>query len=784
MNRSTWLSDDLIEAAFEQRADRAEPADLGQLILTRVAGSSQQGAWRARFGLPSMALVRPAWIVLVVLGLLLGVLLALALAAGLSRPARPGLLAYIQAGDVYLANADGTGAIRAVHDDGVVFSAPKWSVSGRLLEVEGSGAIFVLDPGTLELRRVALGRDASWSADGQSLAFMATPAAGPEVIDIVQIDSGAVRELRPQLAGGGSIGGTLAWSPDGRWILATAEVPNSAEFVRIDAASGETVPIGPMRHLNVPQAAWSADSQRIAYAGFDPCPQPGCPGRIVVTTADLSSSAAVTDAAIDSRGPAWSPDGQWIAFTTRPVVGPEATSNHPEIAAKATISVIRPDGRDVRVVARTFARSLSWNADGTAIDFIGLDGSESPIGVGEVRLSEGLATKLNLPSTVDDYALQSVAADHSAAVLPSAPTTSLPAPSFEVPGSPPAAPPADPAGRWSGLAVGGDCGASILDFRTLEARLVGPACPDSGRVIFGPGGSAFAMLGDFGSVTVGRRDGSKTVVLTALPNLGPDDIAYVDMAWSPDGAWLFVNRCRLQPSADCVDQEYLVLSPDGRGRQHLPAQPAWSPDGRRLAVQGPDGNLLIGSADGSGLHSIGDLPMPASWAPDGSKFAFVRDGNAWIVNVDGSAQRNLTNFANGGVYDAVWSPDGRFIAVIQEARISILTVGDGTLRPIDLGPARVGIFGVAWAPDTAHLEMTILTGGQTPARLIMRTQDWSITTLDTGQADGVNWSPDGQFIALLSSADNSPVAVANADGSGLRIVWSTPDVGGGVTWVP
>jgi len=783
MNRSQWLTDDLIEAAFERRAERADPADLGGLILARVAGSSQQGVWRARFGLPSTGLLRPAWIALVVLGLLLGVLLALALAAGHSRPARPGLLAYIQAGDVYLANSDGTGAIRAVHDDGVVFSSPKWSSSGRLLEVEGSGWVFVLDPGTLELRRIALGHDGSWSDDGQSLAVIASPAVGPEVVDIVRIDSGAVRELRPQLAANGSIGGSLAWSPDGRWILATDNVPNNAEFVRIDATSGETVPIGPMRHLNVPQAAWSADSQGIAYAGFDPCPQPGCPGRIVVTTANLSSSAAITDAAVDSRGPVWSPDGQWIAFTTRPVASPGATFSDPVFAANATISIIRPDGQDLRIVARTPGRGLSWNADGTAIEFVGLDETGAGVGLEQLRLSDGLLTRLTTPTAVEEYAMQSVPADGSASGLPHAPAASPPGPSFEAPGSPPPAPAADPGGAWSGLAVDGYCSAGVLDFQTQVSRLVGPACPDSGTAVFAPGGSSFAVPGDDGSVTIVRRDGSKTIALKTLANLGASDLPVVDVAWSPDGTWLFVHRCLTQPAGDCVDPEYVVLGPDGRGIQRLPSQPTWSPDGRLLVVKALDGNLLIGSPDGSGLHSIGNLPIPSSWAPDGRQFAFVRDGNVWIANADGSAQKNLTNFANGGVYDAAWSPDGRSIAVIQESRLSILTLADGNLRPIDLGPARIGMFGVAWSPDSAHLEATILTG-DTPSRLIMRTSDWSASTIDTGEVDQVKWSPDGGFIALLSSEDDRPISVANADGSGLRVIGSAPGALGGLTWVP
>ena len=46
MNRSDWLTDELIEAAFERRAGRAAPGDLRETILTLSAASSQRSRWR------------------------------------------------------------------------------------------------------------------------------------------------------------------------------------------------------------------------------------------------------------------------------------------------------------------------------------------------------------------------------------------------------------------------------------------------------------------------------------------------------------------------------------------------------------------------------------------------------------------------------------------------------------------------------------------------------------------------------------------------------------------
>ena len=61
MNRSDWLTDELIEAAFERRAGRAAPGDLRETILTLSAASSQRSPWRAQSrSTMSTPVLRPA----------------------------------------------------------------------------------------------------------------------------------------------------------------------------------------------------------------------------------------------------------------------------------------------------------------------------------------------------------------------------------------------------------------------------------------------------------------------------------------------------------------------------------------------------------------------------------------------------------------------------------------------------------------------------------------------------------------------------------------------------
>jgi hypothetical protein len=61
MNRSEWLTDELIQAAFERRAGRADPADLRETILTLSAASSQRTPWHLSLTRTMSTLVlRPA----------------------------------------------------------------------------------------------------------------------------------------------------------------------------------------------------------------------------------------------------------------------------------------------------------------------------------------------------------------------------------------------------------------------------------------------------------------------------------------------------------------------------------------------------------------------------------------------------------------------------------------------------------------------------------------------------------------------------------------------------
>jgi serine/threonine protein kinase/formylglycine-generating enzyme required for sulfatase activity/WD40 repeat protein len=548
---------------------------------------------------------------------------------------------------------------------GAVKSAA-FSPDGSLLATLGDeGNVLLWDPKANRLVKAIVGRGDylsafSWSPDGRYLAVSTGPDS-PNTICIWEVKSGVLLRAFPTALGGYSPW-ALAWSPDGRAVLAGYA---NGIMDLLDPESGKVVRFAepPKERKGVFCLAWSPDARSFAASGahadwIDVWDLPSRKLRSSITGAGPSAALA------------WLPDG--IHLASFPTVG-ERTSvqlwdtrtgqvqrviPQQEIAYPTGGMACAPDGT-------CLACGGSCEKSGTVIQWDVASGARIPL-----ACPEGLGRVSSLAYSPDGKTL---------AVGEGGGTVRL----YRADSG------------WQTLSQGA-CPLGAMTFSPDAATLA--YCTVDGKVSVWPTGKgAPPQLFQADGATPYSHPSYGGVSLTAGGMLATTrwgevclwDVKSATRIWasttpsgmgiwsvdlSPDGSLL--AACVYGDKGPVLydtKSHKLLGQLDGKDRGLSwptmgPLNSAWSPDGKRLAAGALEGVAIFDAATGKVaqlLSGCRDSPCQVGWSPDGKHVAASRhqsNGQVWLWDVaSGGLVRKLGDAANtwNDFCGLQWDIDGR-----------------------------------------------------------------------------------------------------------------------------
>ena len=210
-------------------------------------------------------------------------------------------------------------------------------------------------------------------------------------------------------------------------------------------------------------------------------------------------------------------------------------------------------------------------------------------------------------------------------------------------------------------------------------------------------------------------------------------------------------------------------------RDRISRQPAWSPDGKKIAhvkIDVSSSELWLMDADGGNPRQLtenyskqlnrNNWAFRPTWWPDGSRLLFLgeeatNDLMIWQVQPDGKNRSTFLSVPDfeGGLDMPSVAPDAKRLLAVSYRTPSVkpqvfsYTLPNGPWRPLTDHPE--GAYDPIWSPDGARFAYVVRNKGRHDVWVASADGSTAQSVTESGACRAPCWSPDGQQLAYLSS---------------------------------
>jgi tricorn protease len=192
-----------------------------------------------------------------------------------------------------------------------------------------------------------------------------------------------------------------------------------------------------------------------------------------------------------------------------------------------------------------------------------------------------------------------------------------------------------------------------------------------------------------------------------------------------------------------------------------------SPTGKRILLEarGEIFTAPVENGDPRNLtRSSGAADRRPLWSPDGREIAWFSDKDEkayalYITDQEGIKEPRKISIGDSKLtWDATWSPNGKFIAFTDNTvRVKIIELANGNITTIDTGGTNLdrGNMGLTWSPDSKWLAYSKSSSNNFRSIMVWSADSKKTTPLSDPLADAISpaWDLNGRYLYFLASTN-------------------------------